>query len=123
MNKTLVVVLVVVLVVAWVVVGLLAGLWMASQGHAPLWTLIAIVLGPLVVPIALERVQRRPGLAAVGSKGGGDGLSTRLLGSVSAEVIQHSRVPVLVIKPVDNQERSPEREFSGQRTTDHLENI
>lgn len=35
----------------------------------------------------------------------GRDLSTRLLGSVSADVIQHSPVPVLVIEPVDNPER------------------
>ncbi len=61
--------LIVVLIVAWILVGLLSGLWMARHGHDPLWTLIAVVLGPLFVPIAVERVQRRPGVARFGSKG------------------------------------------------------
>ncbi|CAA0127039.1 Universal stress protein [Mycolicibacterium vanbaalenii] len=61
--------LVVALIVAWILVGLLSGLWMARHGHDPLWTLIAVVLGPLFVPIAVERVQRRPGLVRFGSKG------------------------------------------------------
>ena len=65
MNTTLAVVL----IVAWVVVGLLSGLWMARHGHDPLWTLIAVVLGPLFVPIAMERVQRRPEVARFGSTG------------------------------------------------------
>lgn len=60
---------VVVLIVAWVGVGLASGLWMARHGHDPLWTLIAVVLGPLFVPIAMERVQRDPGVAKFGSKG------------------------------------------------------
>ncbi|MGB3353257.1 MAG: universal stress protein [Mycobacterium sp.] len=204
-------ILVVVLVAAWIVVGLLSGLWMARHGHDPLWTLIAVVLGPLFVPIAIERVQRSPSVAAFGQKGApprrsdaapglrvlvgydgsaeaerglatalrlfgpycgllvlaevvhyetaenatrtdldasserlaglvsgaeiagvvhtevlagapgptlrgfaeqqdmdlmvvgrrGQGFSTRLLGSVSADIIEHSRVPVLVIEPVD----------------------
>ncbi|MGB3233373.1 MAG: universal stress protein, partial [Mycobacterium sp.] len=59
MNTTLVVTL----IVAWIVVGLVSGLWMARHGHDPLWTLIAVVLGPLFVPIAMERVQRHPGVA------------------------------------------------------------
>ena len=42
---------------------------MARHGHDPLWTLIAVVLGPLFVPIAIERVQRSPGVARFGSKG------------------------------------------------------
>lgn len=60
---------VVVIIIAWIVVGLLSGLWMARHGHDPLWTLIAVVLGPLFVPIAIERVQRRPGVATFGRKG------------------------------------------------------
>ncbi len=61
--------LVVTLIVAWIVVGLLSGLWMARHGHDPLWILIALVLGPLFIPIAIERVQRRPSVAAFGQKG------------------------------------------------------
>lgn len=48
---------------------MLSGLWMARHGHDPLWTLIAVVLGPLFVPIAIERVQRSPGVARFGSQG------------------------------------------------------
>jgi hypothetical protein len=54
---------VVALVYARIVTGLLSGLWMARHGHDPLWTLIAVVLGPLFVPIALKRVQRHPDVA------------------------------------------------------------
>ena len=212
--------LVVVLIAAWIVVGLLSGLWMARHGHDPLWTLIAVVLGPLFVPIAMERVQRRPSVATYGQKGApprrsdaapglrvlvgydgsaeaerglatalrlfgphcgllvlaevvhfetaenasradldasserladlvggaeiagvvhtevlagapgptlrafaeqqdmdlvvvgrrGHGLSTRLLGSVSADIIQHSRVPVLVIEPDEPSDRTAEHD-------------
>ncbi len=49
-----------VFVVVWVLVGLLTGLWMARRGHDGRWTLIAVVLGPLFVPIAYERVERTP---------------------------------------------------------------
>ena len=60
---------VVILAVVWPVVGLLAGLLMARRGYDPLWVLIALPLGPLFVPIALERIRRRPGVAAFGSTG------------------------------------------------------
>lgn len=53
-----------VFVVAWVVIGLVTGLWMVRRGHDRWWILIALGLGPLFVPIALERVERRPRLAA-----------------------------------------------------------
>ncbi|HWM02548.1 MAG TPA: universal stress protein [Actinophytocola sp.] len=65
MNATVVVIF----VVAWVVIGLVTGLWMARHGHDPLWTVIAVALGPLFVPIALERVERRPRLATSGPGG------------------------------------------------------
>ena len=48
-------------------------------------------------------------LLVVGRRG--RGLSTRLLGSISADIIEHSRVPVLVIEPGDN--RSGERIAAG----------
>lgn len=49
-----------VFVTVWVLVGAATGLWMARRGHDPRWTLIALVLGPLFVPIAYERAERRP---------------------------------------------------------------
>ena len=55
---------VLVVAVVWVVVGLGVGLWMVRRGHDPRWAVIAVALGPLFVPIALERVERRPRLAA-----------------------------------------------------------
>ena len=60
---------VVILAVVWPVVGLLAGLLMARRGYDPLWVLIALPLGPLFVPIALERIRRRPGVAEFGPTG------------------------------------------------------
>ena len=56
MNSTLVMVLVVI----WLVAGLLSGLWMARRGYDPLWILVALPLGLLFVPIAVERVKNRP---------------------------------------------------------------
>lgn len=58
-----------VFVTGWILIGLITGLWMARHGHSPLWTGIAVVLGPLFVPIALERVERRPRLASSGPDG------------------------------------------------------
>lgn len=59
-----------VFIAAWVGIGLLTGLWMARRGHGdPLWLLIAVCLGPIFVPIACERVERRPRLAATGPSG------------------------------------------------------
>ena len=55
--------------VAWPLVGLLSGLWMARRGYDPLWILIALPLGPLFLPIAAERVRRRPGVATTGTRG------------------------------------------------------
>lgn len=49
-----------VFLVVWVLIGLLTGLWMARRGHDGRWTLIAVILGPLFVPIAYERIERNP---------------------------------------------------------------
>ncbi len=61
--------LLVISVVTWPIVGLVIGTWMVRRGHHPLWLVVAVALGPLFVPIALERVERRPRLAAVGPEG------------------------------------------------------
>lgn len=53
-------VILVVFLIVWVLIGLATGLWMARRGHDPRWTLIAVALGPLFVPIAYERVERQP---------------------------------------------------------------
>jgi nucleotide-binding universal stress UspA family protein len=55
--------------VLWLLVGVLAGLWMARRGYSLLWALVAAPLGPLFLPIAAERVRRRPGVAETGSGG------------------------------------------------------
>lgn len=60
---------VVIIAVAWPLVGLLSGLWMARRGFDPMWALIALPLGPLFIPIALERVRRRPAVAEFGPRG------------------------------------------------------
>lgn len=60
---------VVILAVVWPVIGLLSGLVMARRGYDPMWVLIALPLGPLFVPIALERIRRRPGVAEFGPTG------------------------------------------------------
>lgn len=52
--------------VLWVAIGLATGLWMARRGHDPWWTVIAVVLGPLFVPIAVARVERLPRVADPG---------------------------------------------------------
>lgn len=52
-----------VVAVCWVLLGLIVGLWMVRRGHDPRWAVIAVALGPIFVPIALERVERRPRLA------------------------------------------------------------
>lgn len=52
--------IILIFVAAWMLIGLAIGLWMARHGHAPLWILIAVILGPLFAPIAYERIERRP---------------------------------------------------------------
>lgn len=66
---------VVAFVIGWILVGLVTGLWMTRRGHSPIWTLIAVVLGPLFVPIAFERVERRPRMASSGSNSTGSAQS------------------------------------------------
>lgn len=61
--------LTVAIVVGWLLIGMLSGVWMARRGHDPLWVLLATPLGPLFLPIALERVRRRPALADAGDAG------------------------------------------------------
>lgn len=58
-----------ILIGVWVGVGLLTGMWLARHGHAALWTVVAVILGPLFIPIALERVERHPRLAASAAGG------------------------------------------------------
>lgn len=60
---------VVVLSVLWPLIGLVTGLLMARRGYDPLWVLLALPLGPLFIPIALERIRRRPGVAEFGQTG------------------------------------------------------
>lgn len=59
-------VFVVVALSGWALIGLLTGLWMVRRGHHPLWVLVAVALGPLFAPIAWERIERRPRMAALG---------------------------------------------------------
>lgn len=54
----------------WGLVGLLSGVWMARRGYDPLWILLAVPLGPLFVPIATERVRRRPRAESAGPSAG-----------------------------------------------------
>ncbi|ORV28027.1 universal stress protein [Mycolicibacterium senegalense] len=53
----------------WIVTGLVTGFWMIRRGHHPLWLLIAVVLGPLFVPIALERAEHGSRLVFAGPDG------------------------------------------------------
>ena len=59
----------VILVVLWLMIGGLSGVVMARRGYDPLWVLLALPLGPLFVPIALERIRRRPGVVEFGAAG------------------------------------------------------
>ncbi len=62
-------IVVVVFALGWILIGIITGLWMSRRGHSPIWTVIAVALGPLFVPIAYERVERRPLPAASGPSG------------------------------------------------------
>ncbi|WP_297081221.1 universal stress protein [uncultured Demequina sp.] len=53
----------------WIGTGLITGAWMARRGHDWRWTIVAVVLGPVFVPIALERVERTPRVAVSGADG------------------------------------------------------
>lgn len=44
--------------VVWFGTGAITGLWLARRGHDIRWIPIALVLGPIFVPIALERADR-----------------------------------------------------------------
>ena len=46
--------------------GLVAGFWMVHRGHDPRWIYLGALLGPIFVPIAVERVRRGP--VAVGAR-------------------------------------------------------
>ncbi|WP_062303760.1 universal stress protein [Demequina subtropica] len=47
----------------WVGTGVITGAWMVRRGHDRRWIVVAIALGPLFVPMALERVERTPRVA------------------------------------------------------------
>lgn len=70
-------------VAIWIGTGLLTGLWMARRGHDWRWTPIAVALGPLFVPIALERVERRPRVV----RASGDEVPPRPAGPDSPRVL------------------------------------
>lgn len=96
--------LTVAIVVGWLLIGLFSGLWMARRGYDPLWVLLAIPLGLLFLPIAIERVRRRPALADVGAAGPPP---DRVSGSTGPRVlvgnlVENSSVAVLVIGPTAN---------------------
>ncbi|RPF21888.1 universal stress protein [Myceligenerans xiligouense] len=59
-------VVLVIFIASWLIIGLVTGLWMIRRGHDPFWVMIAVIAGPLFVAPALERVERRPRLAAQG---------------------------------------------------------
>ncbi len=40
--------------------GLVAGFWMVRRGHDPRWIYLGALLGPVFVPIAVERVRNGP---------------------------------------------------------------
>ncbi len=40
--------------------GLAAGFWMVRRGHDPRWIYLGALLGPIFVPIAVERVRNHP---------------------------------------------------------------
>ena len=50
----------VIMALLWLVLGLGSGIWMVRRGYDQRWIYIALVLGPLFVPIAVERVRGRP---------------------------------------------------------------
>ncbi|WP_299445639.1 universal stress protein [uncultured Phycicoccus sp.] len=70
-------------VAIWIGTGLITGLWMARRGHDWRWTPIAVALGPLFVPIALERVERRPRVV----RASGDELPPRPVGPDGPRVL------------------------------------
>lgn len=78
----------VVSVTAWLLIGMAAGLWMTRRGHDPRWVYLGALLGPLFVPVAVERVRTDPG-AVPGPAPGPHGDTLRVLvgydGSPEAE--------------------------------------
>jgi nucleotide-binding universal stress UspA family protein len=50
-----------VLVVVWALIGAVAGFVMARRGHARYpWTMLGVLLGPLVIPLAISATRREP---------------------------------------------------------------
>ena len=58
-----------ILAVVWPLTGVLSGILMARRGYDPLWILVALPLGLLFLPIALERIRRQPAVVAFGATG------------------------------------------------------
>ena len=50
----------VITILLWIALGLGTGFWMVRRGHDQRWVYLAVLLGPLFVPIAVERVRDRP---------------------------------------------------------------
>ncbi|MGE2835427.1 universal stress protein [Mycobacterium sp. SMC-4] len=57
-------------VAVWLITGAVTGLWLVRRGHDVRWIPISLMLGPIFVPIALERVDRGgPRPATTGDRG------------------------------------------------------
>lgn len=57
-------------IAAWILLGLSAVWWLARNGHRdPYWYLFGVVLGPILWPVAWERIERRPRRLTTASTG------------------------------------------------------
>jgi nucleotide-binding universal stress UspA family protein len=75
----------VIMVLLWLALGLGSGLYMVRRGYDQRWIYIALVLGPLFVPIAIERVRGRPVQPEVEPVSADDGVLRVLVGYDGSE--------------------------------------
>ncbi len=78
----------VIMVLLWLVLGLGSGIWMVRRGFDKRWIYIALVLGPLFVPIAVERVRGRPARVEREPVSADDGVLRVLVGHDGSEHAQ-----------------------------------
>lgn len=98
MNETTVIIV----IAAWVAIGALTGLRMARRGHTPQWIFVAVVLGPLFVPIALERLEgdartvpARPRAATTGRAGPTPRVLVGIDGSEESARVLHTALDLI----------------------------